>query len=275
LSDAAPVERARELAHESRFLTFCRIGFLGRGILYVLIAWLVLQTGRTEDVTGALEYMGHGVGRLVLIVLAAGLAAYGLWRLADAFFGIENVGGDGKALRMRVAAGCVGSVYLYISFKAVRVLLAGHAGAIPPREQADMVLHLPGGVIVLGIVAAGLTIGGLLQIRKAGKCSFLTPLDSRAQAPAIKWLGRIGYGARGIIFITIGYLVARAAINGRSQEAGGMEQALDVLSGPLLLAVALGLMLFGIFSIVEALFRHLPEPPSPAEIKHELADKLG
>jgi hypothetical protein len=275
LSSAAPVERARELAGESRFLTFCRIGFFGRGVLYILIAWLVLQTGRTEDVTGALEYLGHGAGRIVLMIIAAGLAAYGLWRLADAGFGIDNPGRRGKALRKRAAAGCIGFVYLYLSYKALRILVAGHAASITPRQQADMVLHLPGGTIMLGIAAAGLAIGGLLQLRKAGKCSFLKPLDHRAKAPAIKWLGRIGYGARGVIFLTIGYLVAKAAIDGRSQEAGGTEQALDFLSGPVLYAVALGLMLFGAFSIVEALFRHLPEPPSPDEIRRTVAAKLG
>lgn len=271
----APADRARALARESRFLSFCRIGFLGRGVLYILIAWLVLRTGRTEDVTGALEYLGRGTGRVLLIIITAGLLAYGLWRLADALFGIENRGSEAKAMRKRGAAGCIGLVYLFLAFKAVRILFVGHAGVMTPRQQADAVLDLPGGTIMLGLVAAGLVIGGLYQLRKAGKCSFLAPLDQRAQAPAIKWLGRLGYAARGVVFMTVGYLVGRAAIDGRSQEAGGMEQALDVLSGPLLYSVALGLMLFGAFSIVEALFRHLPEPPSPREIKRKVSEKLS
>lgn len=271
---APPIDRARELARESRFLTFCRIGFVGRGILYILIAWLVLLTGRTEDVTGVMEYIGHGTGRVLLMVLACGLAAYSLWRLADAFFGIENGGNDGKAMRKRAAAACIGLIYLFLTYKAVSILFAGHAGLMGPQQQAHTVLNLPGGTAVLGVAAIGLAVGGLFQIRKAGKCSFLEPLDERAKAPAVKWLGRLGYAARGIIFITIGYLVGRAAMDGRAQEAGGTEQALDFLSGPLLYAVALGLLLFGAFSIVEALFRHLPEPPSPREIKRKVVDEI-
>lgn len=271
---SAPVERAEELAGESRFLTFCRIGFLGRGILYILIACLVLQTERTEDLGGALEYLGHGAGRIMLIVIAAGLAAYGLWRLADAGFGIENPGNGRKALGRRAAAVFIGLIYLLLSYRAVRVLTAGKADSMTTREQADKVLDLPGGTIMLGIAALILVIAGLNQFYQAGRCTFLECLDRRAKAPAIKWLGRAGYCARGVIFITIGWLIGRAAIDGRSQRAGGMEQALDVFSGLSLYAIAAGLLLFGVFSVVEALFRIIHEPPPPDQIKRELADKL-
>ena len=53
-----------------------------------------------------------------------------------------------------------------------------------------------------------------------------------------------------------------------------MEQALDFFSGPILYSVALGLLLFGVFSIVEALFRHLHEPPPPGQIKARVEDKM-
>ena len=275
MSSSPPIDRAQELAAESRFLTLCRIGFFSRGVLYILIAWLALQAGRTEDLTGALEYLGHGTGRLLLMVIAAGLAAYGLWRLSDAAFGIENPGPDGKALRKRAAAGGIGFIYLYLSYKAARVLLAGGAGTMSAQEQADTVLDLPGGELVLGGAALVLAIAGLNQLRKAIQCSFLRNLDHRAQAPFVKWLGRIGYAARGVIFLTVGLLVGRAAIDGRSDEAGGMEQALDFFSGSVLYSVALGLLLFGVFSIVEALFRRIHEPPPPDQIRREIEDKVA
>jgi len=127
---------------------------------------------------------------------------------------------------------------------------------------------------VLGIAAAVLAVAGLNQFRKAGKCTFLYNLDYRAQAPLAKWLGRIGYAARGVIFLTIAYLIGKAALDGTSNEAGGMEQALDFFSGPVLWAIALGLALFGAFSIIEALFRRIHEPPPPEEIKRTVERKL-
>lgn len=271
---SVPVERARELASESRFLTLCRVGFIGRGLLYILIGVLVLQTGRTEDLTGALEYLGRGSGRLLLIAISAGMAAYGLWRLADAAFGMENPGADGKALRKRAAAGFIGLIYLYLSYKGLRVLLAGRSSDLTAQEQADMVLDLPGGAVVLGLAALVLVVAGLNQLRKAAKCSFLARLDSRAERPLVKWLGRSGYAARGVIFIVVGVLVGRAAIDEQSTDAGGMEQALDLLSGPVLWAVAGGLVLFGLYSILEGLFRRIHEPPVE-QIKQEVRETVG
>jgi hypothetical protein len=271
---SAPVERAQELADESKFLSLCRIGFLGRGLLYILIGVLALRSGRTEDLTGALEYLGRGENRILLMIIAAGLAAYALWRLCDATFGIENPGRYGKALRKRAAAAGIGAIYLFLSYKAVRVLLAGRAGTATAQEQADKALDLPGGEWVLGAIAAGLAVGGIVQIRKAGKCSFLRTLDDRARAPFVKWLGRLGYAARGVIFLTLAYLFASAAMQSSSSEVGGMEQALDFFSGPILYAVSVGLMLFGAFSIIEALFRRIHEPPVE-QIKAEVRERVG
>lgn len=271
---AASASRAEEIAGESRFLQLCRVGFIGRGLLYLLIGLLVLGTGRTEDLTGALEYLGRGAGRLLLIGICAGMAAYGLWRLADAAFGMEHPGRDRKAAVKRSAAAVIGAIYLYLAYKALRILLAGEAGATSAQQQADTVLDLPGGGLMLGLASAVLLVAGLYQLRTAASCTFLRRLDGRAQEPLVKWLGRIGYAARGIIFLLVGVLIGQAALDGQSSEAGGMEQALDLLSGALLYSVAAGLILFGIFSIIEGLFRRIHDPPVD-EFKERVREKVG
>jgi hypothetical protein len=273
VTGAEPVERARELARESRFLSLCRIGFFGRGLLYLLIGYLALRTGQTEDVAGIFDYLNDGAGRLLLLAIGLGLAAYGLWRLADGAFGIEHPGSTGRAKRLRIAAAVIGVIYLYLAFVAARVLLGGDSEG-SPQHQARMVLDWPGGSLVLGLVALALIASGFVQLRNAWTCSFLEPLDRRALSPLVRWLGRIGYAARGIIFLIVGFLLARAAVEGLSSKAGGMEEALDLLSRPLLFTMAIGLFLFGLFSMVEALYRRIHEPPPPEEMKRELAEKL-
>ena len=274
MSTVPGADRAHEIATESRFLQLCRIGFVGRGLLYIMIGLLVLGTGRTEDLTGALEYLDQGSGRLLLIAICAGMAAYGLWRLADAAFGMEHPGPGNKARAKRAAAGVIGLIYLYLAYKALRILLAGDPGETSAQQQADTVLDLPGGAFVLAGAGAVLVIAGFVQLRKALLCNFLNRLDSRAANPIVKWLGRIGYAARGIIFLMVGVLIGRAALQEQATEAGGMEQALDLLSGPLLYAVAAGLMLFGLFSIIEGLFRHIHEPPMD-EMKQQVREKVA
>ena len=263
------------LARESRFQQLTRLGFAARGLLYILIAVLAVSTGRTEDLTGALEYVGHGLGRVLLIAIGVGLAAYGLWRLSDALFGTEHPGTEPKALGLRAVAGGIGVVYLYLAYKAARVILAGHAGATGAEEQADTVLDLPGGTLVLFGVAIGLAVAAVAQFYKTLRCRFMRRLrEGAGQQAWIKWMGRLGYAARGVIFLVLAWLIFRAAADRSASEAGNLEKALDVLRGPYLTPIAAGLLLFGLFSLVEARYRQIQHPPVQ-EARRKVEEKIA
>ncbi len=265
---------AGDVANESKFQWLARFGFVVRGLLYILIAWLVVATGRTEDLTGAMEYVGSGAGRWIMFFVVAGLAGYGLWRLSDAAFGMDSGRDTPKAWRRRVAAACSGIIYLYLGYKALRIMLgARHLGG-GAQENAAAALHFPAGDLALAIAALVLVGAGLVQLWKAGSCSFLNHLDEAARRPFAKWLGRIGYAARAIIFLMIGWLLARAAMDHSAAEAGGLEQALDALRGPLEIPIAAGLALFGVYSLVEARFRSIHKPPTH-EVKRKVREKLA
>ncbi len=251
-----------DIAHESKFQWMARFGFVVRGLLYIVIALLVIQTGRTEDLTGAIEYLERGFGRGLLILMIVGMIGYGLWRVSDAAFGMESGRGHAKAWRSRIAAGASGIIYLFLSSKAVRIMLQGYSDSGDAHDQAAQAMNLPAGTLLLWIAAAVLAGAGLVQLYKAGSCSFLRHLDERAKQAFAKWLGRIGYAARGVIFLTVAWLLARGALHNDPSEAGGLEQALDALRGPLEIPVAAGLFVFGLYSILEARFRSIHKPPT-------------
>lgn len=255
---------AEDIARESNFQRLTRLGFAARGFLYILIAALVILTGRTEDLTGALEYVGHGLGKALLAVLAIGMAAYGTWRLADAAFGMESGHHRWNAWGKRVAAATSGSIYCWLAFKAARELLAKPPAGNETQHHAAEALHL-GGALALEIAALVLLGAGVVQLWKAGRSTFLRHLDpDAARRSWIKWLGRIGYAARGVIFLAVGYMLARAALDRNAAEAGNLDDALDWLSSPLRGWVAVGLLMFGVFSIIEALYRPIRRPPTDA-----------
>lgn len=275
MSASAPIGLPGNLASEGKFQWLTRLGFAARGLVYVLIAALVFRTGRTEDLTGVLEYVAGGGGKLLLIGVAAGLAGYGLWRLADAAFGTESPGTSWTILCSRAARGFIGLIYLYLSYKAVRVLLGGPAGGGEAQDHARDVLDLPGGDLILGLAAVVMLIAGFNQLREAWRCDFLTRLNEGAgQQPWVKWLGRIGYAARGVIFTVVAYLLARSALDRNAAEAGGLEEALDLLSPPVESAIAGGLLLFGLLSLVEARYRVIRRPPVE-QMEHRIREKVG
>jgi hypothetical protein len=242
--------------------TLTRFGFAARGLLYIVIALLLIRSGRSEDTGGALAELGRSGGDPLLLAMATGFIAYGLWRFADAALNIEFHDGGAKGVRQRLAAAGSGAAYLFVAWQAVRLITGGGAGSGDPQERASAALELPGGPLLLIIGGAVLVGAGLYQMVKAYNCSFCDRLDPRiASRPAVRWIGRAGYAARGVIFIVSGFFVFSAGFEDRASEAGGIQEALRWLDSPVDFLVAAGLLLFGLFSILEARFRVIHQVP--------------
>jgi hypothetical protein len=241
-----------------------RIGFAARGIMYGLIGYLALRSGRTEDGAGIIHYLDSGAGRLLLLAMAAGFLAYGLWRLLDAWTGASGQGTDTKGMAMRAGAGISGLVHVGLGILALLAGAGSDGGGGGSTEQgAQAALSLPGGSLAL-LAAAAIFLGtGILQLTKAWKLDFLRHLDSRAARQRwVAWLGRAGYLARGIVFLIIAWFFWRAVTEQNAEQAGGLGEALDTLPSSLRMLVAGGLLLFGLYSLVEARFRRIHAPAS-------------
>lgn len=247
----------------ARLTAFTRLGFAARGLLYIAIALLLFRSGRSEDVSGALAELGRSGGDPLLLAMAAGFVAYGLWRLADAALDIEGHGPDTKGLGGRLAAGGSGLIYSALAWQAFQLIEGAGTGASDGTEEtARTALTLPGGPMLLTVGGAILVGAGLYQMVKVYRCSFCDRLDPAvASQPWVRWMGRGGYAARGIIFIVSGFFIVRAGLDSRASEAGGMEEALRWLDSPIDLLVAAGLLLFGLFSMLEARYRVIHEVP--------------
>ena len=243
--------------------TVTRIGFAARGVMYGLIGYLALKSGRTEDGAGILDYLDSSGGRLLLGAMAAGFFAYGIWRLIDAWVDSEHHGSEAKGMAARIGGAVSGLIHLGLGTLALRLVLdsGGSGGGDSGQSGAATALSLPGGWLLLIAAAAALALTGVFQIVKAYRCDFLKTMDGAAKAhPWIRWLGRAGYAARGIVFLVMAVFFFQAGREGRSSEAGGLGQALDTLPSALQALVAAGLLLFGLFSFCEARFRRINVP---------------
>src|SRR5215208_2228583 len=96
------------------------------------------------------------------------------------------------------------------------------------------------------------TISRILRTSSASKTMTATP----DVAPWIERMARVGYTAKGILYITIGYLAARAAL-GRGGRVTDTQGALQVVNGSesgraVLLLIAAGLIGYAVWRLVEA-----------------------
>ena len=107
---------------------------------------------------------------------------------------------------------------------------------------------------------------GLYQFYQVYAWSVRNQLDLRAlsdrQRALLRWMGRFGLAARGVVFSLIGLLLVRAAIRYDPREASGLGEAFLILGqqvlGPWLLgSVALGFIAYGLTESIIGYYRRL------------------
>lgn len=250
-----------------------RLGFAARGLVYLLVglfaADVALHGGQPNDNQGVMGILADApLGRLLLLLCAAGFAGYAFWRLTEAALDPEYRGRDMKGRFERAGYALSGLIHVGLAVAAVRLALRDtSASTASPGDQAAQswsawLLGQPGGPLLLGIVALILFAVAAAQGMKAYKASF-DELGGDVPAPRqVRWMGRVGYAARALVFAMMGWFLINALMHRNPEEAGGLGTALSELRhqehGPwLLLVVAVGLALFGLFSVVEARYRRL------------------
>jgi hypothetical protein len=255
----------------SGFLLLARFGFVARGIMYLLVAWLALRVGRSEDAGGALAYLGTGGGKAVLGAMAAGFAGYAAWRLVDAALDTTDRGSDWKGAAKRCVAAGSGAVHAGLAFTAAKLALGGHGSGGSSRTAetgAATAIHLPGGEALLLLASAVLASVAIVQIGLGVRLRFLRHMKPEAEKHWwIKAVGAIGYCARGVVFAAAAWLMFRASADHAPREAGGLGDSLAAVPALARAGAAAGLAVFGLFSLTEARFRRMPEPHLKARAK--------
>ena len=246
-----------------------RVGYAFKGVLYVLLGVLAvdaaLDGGSAEGQTGALQTVAESAfGGVLLTVLAVGLAAYALWRLAMAALDPEGEGTDASGIVHRLGYVVSGVSYALLAFAAYRILQGEGAGGGGASEGAQTVFSLPGGRYVLGLIALAVAGFGAYEVYRAYAGQFMEKLALRGDAAqhrdTVRALGRVGLVARGVVYGVIGVALAVAAYQYDPAEARGLDGALATLQDQpygtyLLAAVGAGLAAYGLYCGVNARYR--------------------
>jgi uncharacterized protein DUF1206 len=252
------------------FEWLARAGFAARGIVYTIIGILAIKlalgSGHTSaNQQGALRTIAaQPFGNVLLILIAAGLGGYSLWRLARALLGHGPEGSDSGV--DRVAAFASGIVYAGLCAIAVTILLGSSGGGGGAQKTTAGVLGWPGGTWLVGTAGVVFIGVGLYQgYRGLGK-DFLADSKTEQMSPRtrrwITWIGTVGHLARMVVFSLVGVFLIRAAIDFNPNKAVGLDGALAKVDhasyGPFLLGlVAAGLIAFGVYSLSDARYRRI------------------
>src|SRR4249919_557242 len=146
-------------ASESPVAQFlARAGLTARGVIYILVGAVAVlvalgQTSREADQSGALQLLaGKSYGLVALWLLGIGFAAYSLWRLSEAAFGVTGEP-PGAGPRLKSLARSV--IYAGLAYLTFTVIYGTDRSQ--SRRQQDMTataMQHPAGRWLVGLAGA-------------------------------------------------------------------------------------------------------------------------
>ena len=259
---------ARRASDSPAARALARAGLTARGVIYILIGWVAIlvalgQSSRQADQQGALQLLARQpYGLVSLWLIGIGFAAYALWRLSEAAFGVTGEGNGAGPRLKSLARGVIYAGFAYLTFQVI----SGSAGSQTKKQQdlTAKVMHHSGGRWLVGLVGLIIVIAGLTLVFEGIRRKFMKFLETSRMSPRtrriVERLGVTGTIARGVIFALAGVLVVEAAVAYKPAKAGGLDKALLTLRNQpfgefLLILAALGLIVFGIYALCEARWR--------------------
>ena len=250
-----------------------RFGYAAKGVVYGIVGLLAAQAafgtgGKTTDTKGALqEIVTQPFGKVLLGVVAIGLFGYVLWQFVQAIKDPEHKGRDTKGILQRIGYAISGIIYAGLALSAVRIILGSASGnSNSTQDWTARLLSQPFGQWLVGTVGAFIIGLGFYQFYKAFTTKFRKEFNlselSDAEQKWVKAICRFGLAARGVVFCLIGFFLIQAARKSDAGEAGGLGEALETLReqpyGAWLLGiVALGLIAYGIYMVMQARYRRI------------------
>jgi len=279
LTNETGSRKVEHLAHRHRSLvTVARLGWVAKGVVYGVLGLLAVSvalhgsdaaasdTGRQEasPVGAVAEIADTSFGEVALYAVAVGLALYTTWRLLSVVLPAQN---SAKAWLTRAGYLVSAAVYAVLAWSALS--FAGHDAAQGSSQNDDArverftteLMDKTGGRWLVGGLGIGVVALGIFFVVRGVGARFRDELEPGGVGPvsqeSIVTIGRVGWVGRGIVMGLVGWLLIRAAVLFRPDEAKGIDGALRDVTGSTFGAVLVGfaavaLVLYGLFCVISA-----------------------
>jgi Domain of Unknown Function (DUF1206) len=265
--------RTARIRHGRTMGLLARAGLAARGVMYVIIGWLALEIAfghqqNQADRSGAVRVVASTpLGSVLLWLLFAGFVGMALWRLSEAAYGAAGPGGRKASTRLAALARAI--FYGFVAYGILKFALGVGGPASSNQQSQDLTataMKLPAGRLIVVVIGLGFMGWGAAFAYNALRKKFRRKLDAGQMRPAtrraVERLGQVGGIARGVVFATVGVFLVVAAARFQPREAKGLDATLRTFAttplGPwLLVAVAAGLVIFGVYSFCESRWRRV------------------
>jgi Domain of Unknown Function (DUF1206) len=259
-------------------VTLGRLGWVAKGLVYGVFGALAVKiaidaTGRDQGNTAEQEASQTGAvaeiadtsfGEIALYVVAAGLILYALWRLISVVLPAEN-----SATTWLTRLGYLVSAVVYTVLAWTALSFARHKASSSGTQGEDAkverftreLMEKSGGRWLVGALGVVIIAVGIYFAIKGLQAKFRDELEPRGVGPirheSIVTLGRVGWVGRAVVMGLVGWLLIRAAVRFRPDEAKGFDGALREVTDSgfgvaLVWFAAIALVVYGLFCVISA-----------------------
>lgn len=272
----ATVEAAEETVRRPGVKSLARLGFYTKGFLFIVIGILAillvvgLSGGKLADATGAMAAVAHQqYGKVFLLIFVVGAIGHGVWNILRGAADVDNAGKDWQGILRRGTSVIIGFFYFGLALSAFDIVVAARvldSSSHAEENFISIVLAVPVvGAMLIALVGLGVIAAGFHECYAGISGKFRTNYRmweiSRKHLLFINILGILGFTARALILVLMGYFFIRAAFYNNA-GAVGMDAALLTLLKSnygrlLVLLTATGLVCHGVLAFYEARFRRI------------------
>ena len=250
--------------------TIAKIGFTAKGLVYCLLGILVFmaafeigrEAGKDVDKERAFNVIEHlPAGKWLLAIVALGLLCYVLWRLTQAFLLPGKDDSKIKTLSKKIRYLLSGLVYLSLAVFAAKMVFQNQDDSGSQQQVIENIMRDKNGPLLIGLAAIIIAVVGIYQIYYSFSGGYkkhvsLSSVDAKNR-DLLLLSGKIGYAARGFVWLIIAWLFSKAAWSSKASDAGDTAKAFRFLESAsygsyLLGALGLGLLCYGIFNFIRA-----------------------
>ena len=242
-----------------------RVGLTAKGVVYLVLGILAFmaafelggQSNTDANRTGVFTAIRDAPAGLWLLgLLSAGLICYCVWRGVQAFARDKDLKWT-KRLRYLFS----GLAYLSVAITAIQIILHTYTdNGDSNRNIAAQLLDTNHGKWLLGGFALFIAGTGFYQVWYGLSEKYkkhVQKLSAQQSHSILLYSGKVGYLARGAVWLVIAFLLIKAALHANASEAGDSSKAFRFVENTqygsyLLGALGVGLMAYGVFNFIRA-----------------------
>lgn len=245
-------------------------GHLAKASVYLMVGGIAMAAviGSIGDPKGPQRIVTYlqdeTIGRIILMVLAAGLFAYCVWRFYKTFTDEANDGSDITGLIWRLGYAFSGIMYGLLGVYIV-TLLFGPSTKGDKQDLIVQVMQSSMGPYIVGLLAAMALVAAYRQFHRVRTENYMEDLHTSKmndkEQHTYRLMGKVGYASRVLVYVIIAYYLVRVVITGDPSKYKGIGGVLDTLylgvGVWLMVIVSLGLLLYGSFVAIKSWYRQV------------------